>query len=478
MSASPRFNRRVTRVHEAQRTLKGTSRTTVGRSVISSWRFSAVSALLTLIVLPIVLRTVGAETFGLWSAISSIFAIAALSQGGISAEVGRRVAHAHGASDRFALRNAIIVGTTSTAFIFGFLFVFLVLLSKPIVAFIDPSASSSTLRKLTVVFIAAALLFCVSNILNAYFAVLSGLQRTDFANNGSLVGAMVGSGGTLLAALLGWGIWALLVGSALQLAVFSGFTIRGVRVLTPDIGWPIRRIAVRDAVSFIRAPLVLLFVELSNVAEFQFDKLVLAHYRGATATAYFQIGTTVALQLRLIAMAPAAVIAAATAELFRSDLRRLQRMIEAMSTGAYAMAGLLLGGGIVFGKAFIALWLGAKYVDAGLATQVLSLSLLVNTLAAPWYFYLVGRGQRRLLARSAIANVAANVACTVALTPNIGLMGALIGSLTGNLIGVWLVVRRCATSSRVRVVWLYDTPTRSGCTRRLVRICGSCTRSP
>ena len=110
-----------------------------------------------------------------------------------------------------------------------------------------------------------------------------------------------------------------------------------------------------------------------------------------------------------------------------------------MSTSSYAVAALTLGGGIVLGEPFVHVWLGPRFAQAAVATEVLSVSLLINTIAMPWYFYLVGRGQRRLLARSALVNMSTNLVCTATLTPTIGLWGALAGCLSGNFFGVALL---------------------------------------
>ena len=92
--------------------LVGTSRKSVAKVLRSSLVLQVVSALVGVLVLPRVLDGIGANDYGLWATLAAILAIGQLAQSGAGTEIARRVATAHGAGDRDAMREAVRQGVT------------------------------------------------------------------------------------------------------------------------------------------------------------------------------------------------------------------------------------------------------------------------------------------------------------------------------------------------------------------------------
>jgi O-antigen/teichoic acid export membrane protein len=144
------------------------------------------------------------------------------------------------------------------------------------------------------------------------------------------------------------------------------------------------------------------------------------------------------LQAKVLALLPLAPLLAAVAEL------RVQRAGEAkvvqrnlMKAGAVASA-VILGGTFAFAPAFITLWLGHGYEDAGVVARIFTVAVSLNVFTAPIAYQAFAEGLHRVAAVGAVINIVVNGLVSLVLTIRIGLYGAVIGSVTANLIATGL----------------------------------------
>ena len=415
--------------------LVGTSRKSVAKVLRSSLVLQVVSALVGVLVLPRVLDGIGAYDYGLWATLAAILAIGQLAQSGASTEIARRVATAHGAGDREAMREAVRQGVTVLVGIATLLEIIGILLARPVVNFVFSGVSAAERDQLTLLLIGMVTLLGVGLVGNGYFSILVGLQRRDYVMWSAVASLLVGAVATVAGVAAGFGLWALFMAQCIQLMVSWVGPVIGVRRLAPDLRFRLVRVPRAVVIGFITMPGMLMMASASDVFDSQVDKLVLTRTVNPTASAMFQIGAGLVQSSRGLVLVPLAVMLAGTAELYRSDPHRLRRLETLADSSVQAIAAITAGGLVLFAVPFVETWLGPGYGDAALCVQVLALAALINAWSAPWTYYAIGRGRYSYVLISAGVTLAVNAAATIILTSRIGLNGALIGSLAGSAAG-------------------------------------------
>ena len=437
--------------------LRGTSRRTLALNLRSAGLSTAIQYLSYLAVAPVVFATAGEATFGAWATVSSILAIGALADAGLRLELARRVADAAGAGDQERLRRTVHEGTTVLAWV-GLVVLVVGCVAAPLIrAFAFPqglvglsSTEADLLLRATFVLLAVSLLT------DGYFAVLRGIQRADVETNSRSIGLVVGAVVSIAGLELGWGIWALLAGAAAMDVVCIAVQAWGARRLVPEV--PFRIVSLRDSAwrHLLGFSSLALLSQLSDVVDSQWDKIMLSRYVGSSAVAGFQIGTTVVLQGKALALLPVAPLLVAIAELRGQDRARITGLVRMLSSATFAMAGLTLSGIVVFAPAFFRVWLGEDVPEAVTSARLFTIAIALNLLAAPLAYRALAEGKHRLTAISATTNIAVNLVASFVLTLAIGFKGPLYGSIAGNAVGtvvLVLLMRRAVEMRELLASW-------------------------
>ncbi|HEV7679103.1 MAG TPA: lipopolysaccharide biosynthesis protein [Candidatus Dormibacteraeota bacterium] len=423
----------------------GTSGHTL-RLVIRSATVAAVAGyLVDLVVIPLVVRHVGATTYGVWATGASILAIAALADVGVRAEVARRVATAFGDGDHQALRRAAHTGTSVLALLAVPLLLVAAFGVPAIRSFVLPAGAPGQSTASIDLFLRVVILAATAGVvLNGHFAVLRGLQRNDVETRSVLVATLAGAGATLGLAFGGAGLWALLGGWAAQTVLQYALQWLGMRRLAPDVRFRLARPDRGALAAFLGMSGLVLLSQVSDVIDSQWDKLVLSHYVGPSSVAAFQLGTMLVLTAKALALLPLTPLLTATAELGRHHAARAQALYVSLERASFAAGSVVLGAAFAFGPAFVRLWLGDDLSAAGHAVRLFSVAVLLNLYAAPLAVRAFGERAHRLPAIGSLVNVVVNGALSIVLTSRIGFDGALYGSIAGNVMGtaIFLVLMR------------------------------------
>jgi O-antigen/teichoic acid export membrane protein len=388
---------------------------------------------------PVVLSKAGVGTFGAWATISSILAVGALADAGLKLEVSRRVAEAAGRGDDAAVHAAVHHGTTLLATIAGTATLAGVLLAPFIRAFAFPhgvpgigATEADLLLRLTFVLLGCSLLA------DGYFAVLRGLQRGDVETNARMVGLVVGTATTVLGIELGWSLWALLAGAAVT--DFTAIALQGLGTRRVIPGLRFRMVPLRSAVGrgMVALSGLALVSQISDVIDSQWDKVMLSRYVGSSAVAGFQIGSTLALQAKALAVLPAVPLVVVVAELRRRDPERARRILRVLGSATFVIGAVTLSALVVFAPPFLHLWLGRRLPSAVISARLFAIAIACNLFAAPLAYRALGESRHRLTAIASGANIGVNAILSYVLTVTIGLRGPLYGSIAGNAIGTAL----------------------------------------
>lgn len=415
----------------------GTSRRNLLLTFRSSAGASVVSFGLNLAVLPFVLQRVGPDLYGVWVTVAALLAVGGLADAGIRTEIMRRVAAAKGKDDEAQLVASVQQGMTLLACLGGVVFVVAIAATPLIRAFAFPAGVAGHGAGEVDLLIRTTLALLLVTVLgNGYFAVLRGVQRGDVETLAQMAALPVGAAVTIAAVTAGWGIWALFAGSAAQLLVLFGVEWTGVRRLVPTLTPRFTRLAKGTARAYLALSGLALLSQISDVVDSQWDKLVISHFVGSGAVTSFQVGTSVVLQGKAIALLPLAPLLVAFAELRHRDDDRLESLYRLLSKASFVLGAVILSGTFVFAPAFLELWLGAPGAAAGGPARLFAVAATLNLVSAPFALRAFGEGWHAVAAASALANMVLNCVLSLLLTMAIGLNGALYGSIIGTGVGV------------------------------------------
>ena len=388
---------------------RGTSRRTLIMTIRSAGLTTLVQYAATLLLAPIVFDGASVATFGAWATIASILAVGALADAGLRLEISRRVAHAAGEGDEEAIRRSVHEGTTLLTVVALVTAVGGGLASPLIRAFAFPEGMPGLSNpEADLLLRATFLLLACSLLADGYFAVLRGLQRADVETNSRLVGVVVGTITAIVGIELGWSLWALFAGAAAQDITAIALQAVGTRRVVPELRFrmaPIRGTAWRGLIALSGMALL---SQISDVVDSQWDKVLLSRYVGSTAVAGFQVGTSLALQAKALAILPAAPLLVAIAELRHRDPERSHHVLTVLSASTFAIGAVALSGLVVFAPPFLRLWLGQELPSAVTSARLFAVAVGLNLLAAPLAYRALGEMRHRLTAIASLANIGVN----------------------------------------------------------------------
>ena len=427
----------------------GTTRSVVLRSLRGTAVASVAAVPITLVLTPFVLSTLELRLYGVWATISTVIMLSSIVDGGVTAEITRRVATALAREDSLAEARAVHEGVTVLTVLALFLAGGGALSSPAITRTLFVTLPSAEQDIVSIILTALFAQVSLQLVLSGYFSVLKGLQRSEFSAYARTASQVASAAVTFVFLVLDYGLWALLFGTVAGSLTAWLILWRAVHRVRPHLRLRLRAMPVRTAASYMALSLVIITGNVANLIDYQFDKVVLSKLEGPATAGSYQLGSVLSIQSRALALLPIALMLAATAEMLVRAPARLAELEHLAAKGTFALAAVIPGGMVVFAHVFIPLWLGPGYQDVVLSTQLLAVALFCNCLTAPGFYAAIGRGWYSLLAAAACAHALSNAAASLYLAFHFGLVGVLVGSIIGNVVGLatlsWLLRRRGQT---------------------------------
>jgi O-antigen/teichoic acid export membrane protein len=194
--------------------------------------------------------------------------------------------------------------------------------------------------------------------------------------------------------------------------------------------------------SYLGITTLVVLGQVSNVFDYEFDKVLIARYVGASDAGLYDVGSALALGARGVAVLPLLVLVPGIAELFERSPARARTLFMAIQRVTGLGVLTLLGGVYIFGPAAVHVWIGPGHEAAGMVAQWIAAALAINVVAAPAAYYAIARRWTKVVALGSLVNIVINSVASLVLTQHLGLRGALIGSLAANVAAtiVFLVV--------------------------------------
>ena len=393
----------------------------------SSYTSLIASLILSILVTRVLLRHLGAGTYGLWIVLLGLIGYLGLLDAGVSTALTQRIARMTALGDRTGIANLL-----RTAWLFfsvsGAVAVLIVVVVAPFLASIvhlgtiDPTVAGTTLVLLGVM---KAMMFLNS----APAAVLFGSGRADRAEQIGLVFILATQGAQVVVVLAGGGLVGLGVVTLVTAAcgfVVSTLVVRRMNGATVRHG----RFDRAGLVDLLRFGSRNMAIALSSTVSYGLDAVIIGIILPVAQVAPYDIALSTANLTRSLTTQGTNLLLPTYAHFDSVEDHRQQARIFSRSV----LIGLALALPILvalagFGYPILKLWLG----NVPPKTYSIMIALgIVTTIQLPGqqcFTYLTGIGRNRVLVRLSVVGAIVNLAGTIVFTYLLGPIGPAIGSL-------------------------------------------------
>jgi O-antigen/teichoic acid export membrane protein len=412
------------------------------RNVTSGWAALLVNAIISFVLAPVVVNTLGSVYYGIWALVNQFTGYLWLFDFGVRESVIKYVSQYHAAGEdeklETTVRTAISVYTMVT--LVALIAVAGITTALPYL-FNIPEGVVQTARAAAFITGATVAQAFLSNV---FVGVLMGLQRIYLVARMSIVFSLIRAAAIYGVLLAGHGLVALATINLILSLANAGLVFYYCRVFLPHVRFrPIRPVREEVMTLFNYGKYVL----LSNIGDkvvFATDAIVIGMFLPIAALTPYAIAGTLITQMRSVVMAMAAVFNPLTSSLRAThDERVVQGVLQSGAKAAMAVGLPLCLGFIMLGERFVALWMGdAHAATAGRIMTVLSLGYIIGL---PYYTIsgvLYGLGQHRIIAILRVVEGAINLTLSVVLVNVVGLVGVAIGMAVPHAVIVGWVLPR------------------------------------
>jgi O-antigen/teichoic acid export membrane protein len=400
-------------------------------SAIAAAAARAVTVLSGLVTVPLAVRYLGPERYGLFIAIASLVALLSWADFGIGNGVLTRVADAHGRDDRDAVRTAV-----SSAF---FVLVGIAVLLGAVFALIAPAVpwgdlfnvasglAESEAGPAVAVFVGCTLVAMPLGVAQrAQLAFQEGFLASLWIGAGSVLGLI----GLVLAieldAGLPWLVAATAGGPAVALLLNAAWLFGRQRPwLRPSVHAWDGDVAHR----IVQTGFLFLILQVAMAVAYESDALIVARVLGVEEVTVFAVTfklfaiAPILLSFVLTPLWPAYTEAMATGDEAWAK-RTLLRSLR-LSVAISVPFALVL---VVFGESLVHAWVGSNVTPSLLLRIALAAWTVLMSVSGAVAMFLNGIGAMRFQALCAASMMIANVAISIVLTRTIGVSGVVWGS--------------------------------------------------
>jgi O-antigen/teichoic acid export membrane protein len=410
----------------AQDDVKGLARlvANVGASFMGQFSTAVVGLLLT----PILVRQLGNELYGLWILAGSILGVAGVLELGVSSAVVKYVAQYEAWEDHQASREAVSTALAIHLVLGVLAAVVVALLGTLGLERLGIHPASIPDARLTLMIVAFTL--GLSFPLDLLGALLLGYQRYDLAN-------LVNVGSTLAAAMasaavvwLGGGLVGLAVVNLVASTAGNLLKLALARSIAPHLYLSARLVRRSRLHEIFRFSLWLFLFKLAIRSFYHADAILIGFFLSATAITPYNIGMKLAGFIGFLSGPMVSVFFPLSSSLHsRYDEAGLHKLLIQGTRFALALTvpgSLFL---FIFGQAVIERWIGPGQEASGPILAIFLLIFLVGAAQNTPATILRGIGRPKVLTISVVLEYAANLALSIVLIPLVGIIGAALGTL-------------------------------------------------
>ena len=435
------------------------------RNAWSNLLGAAIPALVMLATVPLVVRALGQDGYGLYALVTAIVGYFAVIDINVTAGSVKYIAehHAHQHDERIAETLSFGVASYAAIGLVGAVGIFLgaQMLVRAVFA-VPPALAAEAVATLRL----AALGFLLGQMQNYLNSVPQSLMRYDVSGRIEMVfGAMVPLA-TVGVLMLGHGLFDIILLRVVASAVHCLMLWRAIRRLLPQLHW-------RWPGRAVRAKLLIFsgWSFLSRLATLSYahaDKLIIGYLAGVAALAWFTVAATLANRVLSLTFRLSGVFFPASSALAaRGELQRLDRAYLKATRYVVFLNASILVLVAVFAQPILRYWIDDEFARRGATVlAVMALSQFVDALSSLPALVNDGMGHPRTSGMFALTRALAGVAIVYAGVAGWGIDGAAWGHLAASFlfVGAFLayVHGRTVPTSLPRLLMLGYAPVALG----------------
>jgi O-antigen/teichoic acid export membrane protein len=414
----------------------------VMRNVTSSWAVLVVNTLISFLLAPIVVNTLGSVYYGVWTLLMQYTGYLWLFDFGVRESVIKYVAQYHASGERAKLEATVRTAISVYALVSlaALLAVGGMTAALPYV-FNIPAEAVPTARMAAFVTGATVAQSFLSNV---FVGVLMGLQRIYLVSRVGILFSLVRAVGTYALLMNGYGLVGLSVLHLVLSLANAALVVHYCRVFLPDLPLSPSRPVREEVLKLLNYGKYVLLSNIGDKIVFATDALVIGIFMPIAALTPFAIAGTLIGHMRSVVMAMASIFNPLTSSLRGGgDEHVLQHVLQTGAKGAMIVGLPLCIGFITLGERFVFLWMGEAH--AAMAGRVLTVLSIGYVVGLPYYTIsgiLYGLGQHRVIAILRVVEGAMNLVLSVVLVNVQGLVGVAVGTAIPHIIVVGWVLPR------------------------------------
>lgn len=446
MSTPPQSNTLAT--VETEDALSVTERVSVLRDGLINNTGLVINGALAILLVPLMLKFLGAEVYGFWIAVLSLSAIVSAFDFGLSWGLTREVAAANLEQPEV---SRFITGAFNIQIILSLTGGLLIGVLGPIVQTTMP-LSATTQRIAPVVFALAGLLFFGDRLLVMLVGLLSGLRKFGTANLILIASSLMRAAGIIALLYSGAGLTALAIWQALLSLLIAAATIIIVKRLEPRFSLRVGALYWREVRAHIPFSLSSSLATFTSTLIWDAPRMLIGVIFGPASVVPYHIGQRLPLIATEISWRATMALFPAASKYERAQaLGRTRAVLEVGTRWAIVLTlpcCLLLG---ILAPAILRVWVGEVRVETVLILRLTAAAVFIDATGMGAYQVLLGFGAARTILVVFATIALANLGLTALLLPSLGIAGAAYGLVLVfafiSLATLHLAARRCRTSA-------------------------------
>lgn len=396
------------------------------------------TTLVSFFLMPFIVHTLGDKLYGYWSLLGAVMGYYGLLDLGIVSAVEFQVATALGNGDEGAARRAVVTSFLAFAGIGCIACLLTVILSVIAPTFVSEESDIVLFRKILLVM---GVGFAVGFPGRVYVGALSAHLRWDLVAIVDMVVLVLRSGLIVLVLQRQGGVIGLAVVTLSADLLAYGLEALILHLLHPGLGLSLSSASVSVLKQLLKYGAKASVIRVADQLRFCVDGWVVAAVVGVSAVTHYAIASRLAFSVMGLIIASLGILSPWFSQLLGSgahkEMRRTFDFGTRVSAALTTLTGVIL---LLYGRAFIAQWMGAAYTDAFLPLCVLMTAVAVAVAQQPSVSYLYGVSKHGMLAAVTLAEGAVNLVLSIFLGSRYGMIGVALGTLIPMLVSKVIVL--------------------------------------
>jgi O-antigen/teichoic acid export membrane protein len=385
------------------------------------------SVLVGFFLMPFLVHRLGDRMFGYWSLVGAVLGYYGVLDLGITPAVSFHMAKAMGEGDNESPNRTLSAAFAGLAGVGLAVLLIMILVAALCPLIITPASDARVFR---VVLLITGLGCAFGFPGRAFLGGMYAHMRSDLIATVSAVVLVLRTALVVWVILIGWGIVGLAAVSFLTdslMYVACYFILlriqRGLRISFSLVD----RKALRELFDYGRYSMI---TRVGDQLRFAVDGWVVAGFVGVAAVAHYAIASRLSGYYLTVILSAVGLLQPWFSQMLGSGNHDGIRRLVSLSTRiAAALSTIVACSFIFYGRAFIAQWMGSRYVDAYWPALILVMALYCDLAQQPSVSYLLGVSKHRYLAIQTIIEGVANLALSICWARSYGMIGVAMGTL-------------------------------------------------